>query len=577
MSTRWYLWVAIISVMVGVLSLFNNYPGFLYTDSFIRWDQAESIVEGKYIGGNFLTIAPSLLYSLILYITGNPSAYSFLQASVLSFMFVGLISASAGQKRKGLGICLALLLYLCTPQLLAYGLTHAPGVGVAIAVVVMTTVFMSFHIINISYVNCLLLIALTSLICFGFRQNSLVLLPFFLLIICFFTRFSKPQKLWLSCTLMVMATFTALLPNIMNWKTSNQLAKSIAWEMACLVKEGGDELAIKDLSSIGITDKAINNVHCSNVLSLAGPRLNTSDDVKRVYSMYGRFITEEPAEFFFNKLRVWSRVLGFSGPLEVTEVINEWPKLSEYGGYEQTERRSMFVRYYHSFHQQFPVFRYPFFLVLVTSLLISIALYRHPRRNASRLGLALFVIATAYYLSFFLVAQRHEVRYFFPTAYVYFIVIGMSLSIILGSIDFSKLNWIISANGIAPEKIGARLLSVMLAAPVVWVLSVALMPRLSALFVPTNFSIQASPLTDANWSGGVALKGNRDVILVEATQENIAHLRLLGQQGSISVEGVNRAVKNVRIDKHWIHLFVAGEELDPNVWGHPNEIVISLH
>lgn len=577
MSTRWYAWVVIISVIVGLLSLFNNYPGFLYTDSFIRWDQAESIVEGKYVGGNFLTIAPSLLFSLVLYITGNPSAYSFLQATVLSFIFMGLVSASSGSRRKGGGICFALLLYLCTPQFLAYGLTHAPGVGVAIAVVVMTTVLISFHIINISYVNCLLLIALMSFICFGFRQNSLVLLPLFLLIICFFTRFSKPQKLWLSCTLIVMATFTASLPSIMNWKTSNQLAKSIAWEMACLVKEGGDELAIRDLSSIGITDKAISNVHCSNVLSLAGPRVNTSDDVKRVYSMYGRFITEEPVEFLSNKLRVWSRVLGISGPLEVTEVVNEWPKISEYGGYEQTDRRSMFVKYYHSFHQHFPVFRYPFLLVLVTFLLMSIALYRHPTRNASRLGLALFVIATAYYLSFFLVAQRHEVRYFFPTAYVYFIVIGMSLSIIFGSIDFSKLNWTTSAKRIVPEKISARLLSVMLAAPVVWVLSVALMPRLGAFFVPSNFSIQASPLTDANWAGGVALKGNKDVILVEATPENISHLRLLDRQGNISIGGMKRAVKAVQIDNQWIYLFVAGEKLDPNVWGYPNEIAISLY
>lgn len=389
------------ALVVALISLFSNYPGFLYTDSFIRWDQAKSLIDGEYIGGDFLTIAPSLLFSFVLFVTGNPAAYSFLQAFFLCFVFLCLLVYAGGRERQLFSLVVALLLYMSTPQFIAYGLTHAPGVGVAISMVGITVLLLARGKLQLSFFNYSLLLAFLSFVCFGFRQNALVLLPLFLLLVWWGAQFTLRQKTVVTGVFLLAALFCLSLPSVLNWKTSNQLAKSIAWEMACLVKDSQGNLSEHSLAPIGVSSYAIKNVDCYNVLTLAGPKMATKSDVKAIYGQYLQFIKDEPGEFLVNKLRVWSRVLGISRPLEVTGVVNEWPELARYGGYQKSENRSNFVRYCHGFHAAVPVFRYPYLLMSFAAFLLVAAYRRNKESDAVRLAFGLYIVATAYYLSFF--------------------------------------------------------------------------------------------------------------------------------------------------------------------------------
>ena len=571
------VWITSFSIggAIALLSLLNYFPGFLYTDSFIRWDQAASILDGDYLGGNFLTITPSLLFSLILLLAGSPAAFSFLQAMFLCSAFVACMFAAGGKDSRWICSLYSLVLYCSTPIFIAYGLTHAPGVGVAVAIVALTVVLLAHKTLNFRFVNTLLMTVMLSFICFGFRQNSLILLPVFVLFLTCFTTFSRFQKIILAASLLAVTIFVSLLPNIMYWKTSNQLAKSIAWEMACLVKEDTSKSFDGYLEPLGISEKAITEVDCGNLLTLNGPTMSTTDDVRLIYSLYGDMALSEPQVFLRNKLRVWARVMGLHNPLEVTQVINDWPKLAEYGGHNQTDRRNNFVNYYHRFHEELPLFRTPYVVFIGALLALLVSLKVGKDKLLKKVMLGLFVASSVYYLSFFIVAQRHEFRYFFPSLYIYSIVFGMSLLVVLRTVSSRRLNRMNNAMPTIRFKLTSMLPSLLLAAPILWVLGVAAYPRLSNLFQPNEFSVQTFPLSDANWHKGVALQGNRNILLIKSTTENLSLFRSVDRRHQVSAGDQSVSVETVRMDNEWIHVHLDTQMLDPNVWGSPNSLNFS--
>ena len=146
----------------------------------------------------------------------------------------------------------------------------------------------------------------------------------------------------------------------------------------------------------------------------------SNEDV--TYAINRRFlklIVAEPKAFVSAKWETIMNVMGVIQPVDEAEYEYDWCNrgLIDNYGVRHSKAREMFVASYKNFQKAVPVFRMPYLIYIFVLLLLAVC-FKKLDKNTLVQVILLFFGACFYYGAFFITAQSHEFRYFFPAFYM---------------------------------------------------------------------------------------------------------------------------------------------------------------
>jgi|GEM_PF-5277599 len=433
--------ILIISAIASIWLTLIFYPGVLYSDSFARWDLALKTLHS--CGGiNKFTILPSLWMALTYFLTQNFAAFSVLQSFLFFYSSLRLIAIMGNFKTKW--IWMPLILFISFPLFQAYSVYHESSIGTVIGINFLLIVsscarkrFQEINAAKLSY--CFLVYLLIFSTIFGFRQNTIIILPAVIFIVLK-TSSSKKILITQALALVISLIFVYSLPDLFlkfkDIQKGQETNIAMAWETAEIIHRTHDPKYEHCLDYLGNSPNATMNslpnieediwlsLFNSNALSIF--KVQIPEVSQHIQSDYFRIISDHPKAFLENKIYNSVRMLGFYKPLAFYEFDeNRWNSLPSYGCRLTELRHKGFKRVW-KLMRRLAIIRTPY-LMFILGILMVYAGKRYLKENVRYLNTTLG-LALLYYLGFLLVTERFEFRYFFPSFYLISVILIVLLT-----------------------------------------------------------------------------------------------------------------------------------------------------
>jgi len=419
-----------------------SYPGVLYSDSYERISLANAIP--KIMSDNFsnvnlsfrLTPTPSLFILLSKEITGSIVLYTFIQ-SFLHF-FISIIFADKLNAHKHI-LWNRLFVFLC-PVICGYSVYYEASVGCISSILVMILLIWKWNDLNTVFDRFISIIFLifSAFVCFGYRTNSLTIIPVIFLIV-----FLKERKLLYRCILVstvCIGFFTAILwPKLLRIDTVASYIAGPAWEIVSTIQLMDSHTKsiysayLDDIFGDGITKQAIEkNLFNTQDSSINAILWDTLDIYKMsskgvptlIFKKYINLFFEQPKYFLKMKFEFISHSLGIGKKLNFWEWnYNRWDRMDEFRFNDSVQRKA-FVDFVQKFVDYVSIFKTPWFLYAFCFVLIALYRCKYVGRHSSlNLYEYSYLFSVFYYLAFILNTQSFEFRYFYPSWLLLFLII----------------------------------------------------------------------------------------------------------------------------------------------------------
>lgn len=273
----------------------------------------------------------------------------------------------------------------------------------------------------------LIVFPISCVVLFGFRQNSLVLVPIVWFFVAKLQTHSVPLKTALIAMTIGALCIIGLAPPAIGFNGTDSSAAAPAWELVGAIKVARENGVEPDpalsLAGVADTDKAVEKHSFVTIDSMIwgadaaipGSAIMThADEIK---SRWLKMVFAHPAVYLETKLRIYKCMLGLcSGYLQIL-VGCEPPPAFLRGNLQTCEPGSPAANALILWNNAPAILRYvllPAFWLPLSAVAIFFGWRRYSRHDRM-----LIVLATAYLSSFFLLNQAASFRYLFPTYVVF--------------------------------------------------------------------------------------------------------------------------------------------------------------
>lgn len=430
--------ILFVSLVSSLILTFVSYCGFMYSDSYVRWNLVNALVNGSVIGAdNWHMHIPTMFMYLPYAITGNYASFTLLQSFFFFFTTLHLIK----QFRLDVSTTIIFAFLFCSFPLFAiYSVYHAPDVLEVIGFNVFLITFFQKLNKSINNYNYLLLLLISLIIIFGCRANALTLIPIFLL--CFYVLYKKHKQhifimfqiLILGIALIIVTTFPYAL-KIYKYDTSSI---GLSWEIVSILQTMKEndfpryEKYKNYLDYIGNTEYAVDHNTKDSIWGMQSDAFSIRKAgeipiAKRIKNDYIALIKNEPKYFIKNKFDFIERTMGIHYKLgnyfkmendeanKFYGIVNTTQRTRLYGSFTQLFKNIIFLS------KPYQVFLLTLFLIVGAGMIMKKLINLFPYW-------LIWLFSVFYYLGFLITTQSQEIRYFFPSLYL---LISASLVLVI--------------------------------------------------------------------------------------------------------------------------------------------------
>jgi len=444
------------SLLIAVFFLLISYPGILYSDSYGRVDTADKLRNSinLLLAGRrnempliecWITLVPSIFIAASKMLTGNIAAYTFAQC--FSFFFISFLLI----KRLGASWrWLQYILLLINPLFYGIAVYYEAGVGCITAITVMALILST----DPSEKNVfdtvieIVLLAFASFVAFGYRANAFTVIPVIVIYILV-QKWEVIRKIWVTLAIVLGLLMVAFVPKVLNVDTMGSGVASFVWDMLTAINRMEPEKQeeyidyLDELAGEGATASALKINSEFSVLGFMPSKIDayvmSADGATGIIlKKYVNFIVKEPAAYFDTKWMYAKKTLGIeyeilAGEYEYNLIERMW----EWGINDTMERLLFYRKYYAVADFLDWLILHPWKVFVLSAVLVA---YKWLRKKKNReFCLFLFGLAVFYYGAFLINAQSFELRYFYPSLYLMWIMdIGILLDLILNLGRFIK-------------------------------------------------------------------------------------------------------------------------------------------
>lgn len=305
--------------LAGFLT-FLTYPGVMYSDSYARISTTSELSQNvrHYVKGkqdlkpikSWLTVTPSFFILFFKELSGNIALYTFTQCFfflLLVYVFSDLVSP---KKYRILNRTVLTII----PVILGFGVFYEPGVGTVTAILAIIGLLWHWNKFEIKFdkIITILLLALLSFVCFGYRTNSLTIVPVLFGMILWRER-ALLKRIILSLSIISGILLTIIVPKALNVDTMSSYVASFIWEMVSVIQNLPDEKKTKyvnyldDIFGENTTQEAVKNNTFYQEKSSINPiiwghpfavsDISNKNNTNKALIKYWELIKKEPATF----------------------------------------------------------------------------------------------------------------------------------------------------------------------------------------------------------------------------------------------------------------------------------------
>ena len=437
----------LISVFISIITTLITYPGVLYSDSYSRVYSADMLkmtlhafFDGTadiYQTSVWLTITPSFFILLSKELVGSIVLFTISQ-SIASWFFTYIFANQLNKQNHKLW---TLLCITASPVMWAFGVFLEASVGCVTAILMLLLLIWKWECLRSRFDKTLtvILILLSSYICFGFRANAISILPALIIIVLI-----KEKKLLIRCAMifpvLLGCALSWMIPRYLYINTMSSFAAGFVWETVSTIQTMEPDKRemyidyLDDLFGEGATAEAVNESTYSeqgsniNTMFFGSPMDATAISAEgvpgNVVKKYVALAFKEPSAFFKTKLEFVSHTMGIGKPVNMAEYdYNRWDDMEDYG-FNNCHNRKVFVEYFNAYMDSMVILRMPWIWYL--SALILILVYRFKkqgRKSPLNLYEATYIVSAFYYGAYVLNTQSFEFRYFYPSWLLLFLII----------------------------------------------------------------------------------------------------------------------------------------------------------
>lgn len=423
------LWAA--SGLLALLCTLISYPGIWYSDSYVRVATGNAVLnaviqalKGHPITletGNAFTVVPSFFIALCLGLTGQPALYTFCQAFFFFAAVFLLIRDIASGREKTQTVLFAL-----SPLVWGASVYCEANIGSVIGLIALVLLFRRLPVKKNRGVRAaeFLLIALSSLVTFGYRTNALTVLPV-LGVYIWKTRQAWKDRLHPLLAVLCGLVIMVALPRVFGIRSQSNAGTGFVWEMITVIQRlppEDRETYLDYLDDIGgegatravvasSTEASANDFMWGSAINLN--KLSAPGAMGRVLTKYLRMLREKPLECLRVKADFVLRAMGIPEALNTSEYdYNRWDAMGEYG-FNDSRQRQFFHSSFLRFHAALGFYTLRPWVPFLLSLILLLAERRRKSRNAGLYTL-LFWLAAFYYCAYLTVIVGFELRFFYP-------------------------------------------------------------------------------------------------------------------------------------------------------------------
>ena len=371
-----------------------TYPGIMYSDSYSRISMADDVKLWFHVlisdnselsaGSSWLTLTPSYFICISKTLIGSVVLYTFLQC--FFFFFILFIT---GKKlidnRKGL----MLFYILLTPVFSAFSIYYEASVGCVTGILGLVILIWKWDDLDNKFDRGLtiILVILSSFITFGYRANSLTILPVLILIIFIKERRTIKSRLLIFSVLLGFL-LVSLIPNLLSVYTMPSYAAGFAWETVSTIQSMDEKTQAKyntyldDIFGEGATQEALekNNFidpESANINAILGDPfspyvISQKDNTAKITMKLLELVQNEPIFYLKTKATFIANTMGIGSPINMWEYNYNRNNLMSLYNYNDSSQRVLFVDYFLSYMEFMKVFRTPWVLFIMATVLLII-------------------------------------------------------------------------------------------------------------------------------------------------------------------------------------------------------------
>lgn len=422
LASREKLGPCLLLAAVLALSFLVFEPGISMSDTLARWAGAYTIVGKLEIPwGLELWLAPTMTWFMVPFAATEFAGPYFHAAQVFCLLLGGISWIYFTSSARPWWVAVPFMI----PLVFAYTSFIVPDVWTLTAI--LGIVGSLYALERSARVLVIFVFPLSCVILFGFRQNSLVLLPFVWLFIAKLQNGSKALKFALAATTLAALGVINWVPSTIGFQGATSSAAAPAWELLgaiSVAREIGLELdPAVTLDGIADTTKAVEEhsfVTIDTVLwgeNAAIPTTAIMAHADEIKSRWFRLILRHPMLYLRTKVRIYKCMLGLCQGYLQTRIacVKPWPVLQD--NLDTCVPDSNAANVLNKLNRiQGPA---QAVLLPIFWLPLSIVVFFFAWRGYGPHDRMVICLATAYLGSFFLLNQAASFRYLLPTYVVF--------------------------------------------------------------------------------------------------------------------------------------------------------------
>jgi len=421
------------SIILAIACTFISYPGIWYSDSYVRVTTAEAVANaiGKTLTGrgkpletgNAFTVIPSFFMAPSYAVTGHFGLYTFFQAFGLFAAVFLLIQEINPPFRRTLAVLFGL-----SPIVYGASVYYEANVGSLIGLIMLILLFRRAREDKdrVDRAAEFILVALSSLITFGYRTNALTVVPVLVVYLFVSCRKQMVKKALTLGALILGIALTWLIPAVFQVHGESNASTAFVWEILTTIQRMDPDVQAEyldymdDLCGEEATRSALETNDENSVDGFMwAPRMSPEvfsapGAFSKVLGKYFRLIVERPGDWLRVKADFTAKAMGITGPLDLYEYpYNRWERMAEYGFNDSDARKGFhasFLRFNEVF--QFITCR-PWVAFLVSACMVIAEAIRKNRKT--ELYALLLWLAIFYYLAYLIMIVVFEQRMFYPS------------------------------------------------------------------------------------------------------------------------------------------------------------------
>ncbi len=425
-------YVVLFSVIYAIVIGAIFYPGLLYSDSVTRWNTAILVANSGLdaLAGvsDHHPILPILLMAFFYKITGEIGFFSIVQVLFFSGSFFLLVRHFSPTFRGNFFASIALLL----PVSQVY--------SIFISYDSLFSIFLIFLILSLLSKGRqkLILVPIIVATIIGTRMNSVVILPFVILVLLSQTKnFRRIERMSSVLACIFLSAVIWHLPVTLDMKKGNSWLIGTAWEYANMATKTNDDRDINFLKSVGTSPAEIESGICYHGIWCGKEYVSFISKIdnkteKELVKNYMLILVNHPVIFITEKLKYIKSLMGIGFNLYNAEIgrwhEKIWQDHMEPLGFKSSTGKENFIKKYFVFSDYAGVVLFKPWIVFCIFFLVSYYL-----RRLDPNSLTVILIPTAYYGTFFITSQNHELRYFFPVVFIFLAYVSAFCAVFLRS------------------------------------------------------------------------------------------------------------------------------------------------